>query len=217
MFVVIISSASSPWISNKYTRHWPDAGLMLDQRLRRWPSIKPSSGKHIVFTWCSQCCDTERGWAADRAGRYQTWIVSVCEPGRAGGGGACGTHPGVQAGRDLGGGGVLITRPRITGRGGRGGGAIPAQTRLMDSAALSAPHTLPWRGATRRGSVAGGGGGGVSHPVKPEIISRILLLKIASQKHIYIILLFKYVYYFALYCIIYNVLLSASRPILTNY
>ena len=30
-------------------RHWPHAGLMLVQSLRRWPSIKPSSCKCLMF------------------------------------------------------------------------------------------------------------------------------------------------------------------------
>ena len=29
---------------------WPDAGLMLAHRLRRWANIRPSSGQHVVFT-----------------------------------------------------------------------------------------------------------------------------------------------------------------------
>ena len=31
------------------TKHWPNAGLMLDQRLRRWPNIKPALGQCFVF------------------------------------------------------------------------------------------------------------------------------------------------------------------------
>ena len=32
------------------TIHWPDAGSMLGQRRRRWPNIKPASGRCIVLT-----------------------------------------------------------------------------------------------------------------------------------------------------------------------
>ena len=31
------------------TTHRPNAGLMLIQRLRRWPSLKTALGKHLVF------------------------------------------------------------------------------------------------------------------------------------------------------------------------
>ena len=30
---------------------WPNAGLMLGQRLRRWSSIHPASGESLVFCW----------------------------------------------------------------------------------------------------------------------------------------------------------------------
>ena len=35
--------------TQKNNTHSPDAGLMLGQRRRRWPSIKPTSGKHLLF------------------------------------------------------------------------------------------------------------------------------------------------------------------------
>ena len=28
---------------------WPDAGLMLAHRLRRWPNINPALGERLVF------------------------------------------------------------------------------------------------------------------------------------------------------------------------
>ena len=40
---------------------WPDAGLMLGHRLRRWPNIKPTSVLHpvyagmSVYSMCTQC------------------------------------------------------------------------------------------------------------------------------------------------------------------
>ena len=31
------------------TSSWPDVGLMLGQRRRRWPNIKPTSGQRLVI------------------------------------------------------------------------------------------------------------------------------------------------------------------------
>ena len=33
------------------TRHWPNVGLMLGQRRRRWNNISPTLSQHLVFVW----------------------------------------------------------------------------------------------------------------------------------------------------------------------
>ena len=39
----------------KNTKRWPNVGLMLVQRLRRWPSIKPTLGERLVFVGSALC------------------------------------------------------------------------------------------------------------------------------------------------------------------
>ena len=54
---VSVRSLLSCWRSN--TRCWPNAGLMLAHRLRRWPSIKPALVQRFVFAGSqsvSLCC-----------------------------------------------------------------------------------------------------------------------------------------------------------------
>ena len=36
------------------TRRWPDAGLMLGQRRRRWPNIKPALGQWWVYPYSAR-------------------------------------------------------------------------------------------------------------------------------------------------------------------
>ena len=49
MHVMVLSS--SPTVQNNLSRSetLPNAGLMLGQRRRRWPGIKPALGEHLVF------------------------------------------------------------------------------------------------------------------------------------------------------------------------
>ena len=46
----IVKSLLSPWPIPANTGHSHEAGLMLDQRRRRWANIKPTSGECLVFT-----------------------------------------------------------------------------------------------------------------------------------------------------------------------
>ena len=39
------------------TRRLPTVGLMLGQRLRRWPNIKYTSGKRLVVVWIYQIAE----------------------------------------------------------------------------------------------------------------------------------------------------------------
>ena len=59
--VILTASAPTPQAVTFYTRitgadyttdteHLADVGLMLVQRLRRWPNIKPTSAKLLVFS-----------------------------------------------------------------------------------------------------------------------------------------------------------------------
>ena len=37
------------------TRHWPNVGSMLADRLRRRPNIEPTLGQRLVFAGLSEC------------------------------------------------------------------------------------------------------------------------------------------------------------------
>ena len=68
------------WLYPSNTRRWANSGLMLVQRLRRWPNIKPPLAQHLGFAGTCCCTDASCGIASHgvRFSPYHT----TARPGR---------------------------------------------------------------------------------------------------------------------------------------
>ena len=70
-FSGVLTAWFDQWPANM--RHWPNAGLLLVHRLRRWPSSKPALGQRLMFAgW--RVCLTRQPQISSTLGHPLLWV-----------------------------------------------------------------------------------------------------------------------------------------------